>query len=202
MSNYNDDLISSDCWNFLKNYEFKLNDKFKKIEEEINNLKIDNKEFFRSTVDEVAKEIFQIEKNKNKVILKGSKGYLDILYANKIFIYNIFKKIGIIQTDIKYLLFDNGKVIIIEFYSPEIKIKALKNSDKIEGFRNNRLYLNDCLTQRQLLFGKFLRNERNSLNSQLPFYHENIGRYGIDQQTQQEFYFGIRSGGIKKIFKS
>jgi hypothetical protein len=59
-------------------------------------------------------------------------------------------------------------------------------------------YLNDCLTEKQRLNGKIVRKESKSLNKQLP----NIGKYGnfgVDNETGEAYYYGVRSGQIKKV---
>jgi hypothetical protein len=148
---------------------------------------------------EVLKELLLIKKNKNKVVLEGLKGFLDQLFQDKISMFQLFEQIGIFRSDIKIVL-KLEYFIIIELNNSELKQKALNNARIITSLKTG-IYLNDCLTPNQRQYSKFLRDKRNSLNKQLPFSCTN-GNYGEESQTGQAYYYGIRSGVIKKIFKN
>jgi len=185
---------------YFKNFSFTFNEKLKKIENDINNMNRSESNFFNMTVFEVSMEINRIIKNKNKIVLQASNDYLNLIFEDQSILYSLFESIGINKSGMKSIL-KRDSFIIIEFESQELKLNALRNGHKIRNFQPlyGKLYVNDCLTQRQRLNAKILRDQKKSLNSQLPYYRDNCGHYGVDDETHQEFYFGIRSGLIKKI---
>jgi hypothetical protein len=183
--------------NYVTNtYTSRLNDRIEIIEKEIKSLNASKRENLNLTVAEVSKELIKMQTNKNKVVLEGSKLHLDTLFQHKNKIWELFLHAGILQSDIKTMI-KLEHYIIIELKSHELKQKALTNAQKIKNVLRG-IYLNDCLTERQRLNGKIVREESKSLNKQLP----NIGKYGnfgVDNETGEAYYYGVRSGQIKKV---
>jgi hypothetical protein len=187
---------TSNCVYTYNTFTSRLSDKIETIEKEIKSWNASKRENLIVTVDEVSKEMVKMQTNKNKVVLEGSKLHLDTLFQNKNKIWELFLHAGILQSDIKTMI-KLEHYIIIELKSHELKQKALTNAQKIKNVLCG-IYLNDCLTERQRLNSKILREELKSLNKQLP----NIGKfgnYGVDNETGEAYYYGVRSGQIKKV---
>lgn len=88
-------------------------------------------------------------------------------------------------------------IIIVEFHEKEDQIKALKQAKalkEIEDFKN--IYINKDLTIAEAQFEKELRTVRDKKNGELTLGEGRL-KYGVI--NNQEYYWGIRWGTVKKI---
>ena len=89
--------------------------------------------------------------------------------------------------------------ILIKFKDLKCKIEALKNAKKLKTFLNHKLFFNHDLTESERQVEKVLRDERKRLIGTLSE-EDDIGKYSLEDG--KKFYYGIRNGSIKKIFRS
>jgi hypothetical protein len=94
-------------------------------------------------------------------------------------------------------------LILVACEEIEFKTAILKSSKKLKDMVGCRdVYINCDLTNTQLEIEKKLRTERNEKNKNLKFAGENGLRYGKHTRSdgkESKFYWGVRSGELKKI---
>jgi methionine synthase II (cobalamin-independent) len=94
-------------------------------------------------------------------------------------------------------------LILVSFNETEHRNSLLKSAKKLKDMVGCRdVYINCDLTNAPLDMEKKLRTERNEKNKNLKFAGENGLRYGKQTRSdgkESKFYWGVRSGELKKI---
>jgi hypothetical protein len=123
-------------------------------------------------------------------------------------IKTIFAHMEIETTSIKYdsqrirkddITNNTNNPILIKFYELKDKLSILKNSKKLKTFNTYKIIINNDLTDSDRDFEKALRDERRKRNSALDNVDSDGLRYGLE--NSKKFYYGIRNGSVKKIFR-
>ena len=97
----------------------------------------------------------------------------------------------------------NANLILVEFKEKEYQTTALRNWNdvkNVEEFKN--LFINKDKTKAERLAESKLRAERNKRNQELPDKDEQGRPISAGEGNQnRKFYWGIRFGELKKIYK-
>ena len=88
-----------------------------------------------------------------------------------------------------------GNLVIVEMDSEVARNSALKNAIRLAG---TKIYVNRDMTDAERRAERELRAERNRKNGELE-HTDGKNRFGIDDQ-RRKFYYGIRSGIVKRVF--
>ena len=171
-------------------------------------------EFKNCLLSIINNDLKQKDRKENNIIVSGvPKASLvenkldtnkDNEYIKKIFDkleldVNLIKKTSRVKT--RDNISDENNPVLIELNDIDSKNKVMKNAHKLKGFKlglEKFIFLNNDLTFAERSCEKHLRDERNRLNASLS--HSDInGRYELEGGKQ--YYWAIRYGSIKKVFR-
>jgi hypothetical protein len=174
----------------------------------------DSTEFKNCLVSVIANDLKQKERKENNIVISGVPkatvldGKSDTNKDNNI-LKNIFEKlelnIGLIKKTSRLKnrdsnIGDDNNPILIELNDIDSKNKVMKNASKLKDFKleNRFIYLNNDLTFAERALEKVKREERDKLNASLTK-KDDIGKY--DMENGKAYYYAVRFGEIKKVFR-
>jgi len=133
----------------------------------------------------------KIDTNKDNDLIKTIFAHMDIETTSINYNSQRIRKDDIIN--------NTNNPILIKFNELKDKLSILKNSKKLKTFNTYKIIINNDLTDSDRDFEKALRDERRKRNSELDNIDSDGLRYGLE--NNKKFYYGIRNGFVKKIFR-
>ena len=153
----------------------------------------------------ISREKVSVEKKEKNLIVFGlEKGTND-----KAAVKEIFEVIEVEVEEFKVHRFRDGKEgkpgpLVVEFKDVDNKMKVLKEARKLRNSKFDKVFINQDLTESEMVRDRDLRRQRMEANAKLPLGDGNL-KYGMskfgDEQQESKFYWGIRNGELRKIKK-
>ena len=165
----------------------------------------------------IAKEKIDCSKKEKNLIIFGlpeltSTDPSECSSSDSTLVASMFKelKVEIDTKSIKIIRFAkrttssaNSNPLKIQFESIESKIKVLRAAKCLKDSELfKKVFINQDLTPTELALQTQLRKDRNARNSQLTEMDSNDRKFGLHKfggQTDLKFYWGIRSGELRRI---